>query len=84
MPFPCHAGVIEGFAVSSSWRASLLWSLAFPPATEAILATAAQGLNSPVYSYAKVRILACKCLHSALHMLRSVQDRQRDSPLMKS
>ncbi len=48
------AGVIEGFAVSAAGRASLLWSVAFPPSTDAILATATPGLHDPVYSYAKV------------------------------
>ena len=48
------SGVIEGFGVGAGGAASLLWSVAFPPSTEAILATATPGLHDPVYSYAKV------------------------------
>ena len=53
-PFPCCAGAIEGFAVSRLGKASLLWSAAFPPDSEAILGVAAAVPNAPIYSYAKV------------------------------
>lgn len=49
------SGVIEGFAVTKgAGSPSLLWSVAFPPATDHILATATPGLRDPIYSYAKV------------------------------
>ena len=49
----CCAGSVEGFAVSSSGKASLLWSAAFPPSQEAFLGLAAPAANAPIYSYAK-------------------------------
>ncbi len=63
------SGVIEGFAVGTGGTASLLWSVAFPPSTDAIIATATPGLHDPVYSYAKVcpfHVLPCSA-HSALY-----------------
>ena len=48
------AGVVEGFAVSSSGKASLLWSAVFPRDAEAIVGSAAPAPHTPIYSYAKV------------------------------
>ena len=40
--------------MSSSGKASLLWSAAFPRDTEAIVGSAAPAPHTPIYSYAKV------------------------------
>ena len=49
----CCAGAVEGFAISGSGQASLLWSAAFPPSKEAFLGLAAPAASVPIYSYAK-------------------------------
>lgn len=49
----CWAGVVEGFAVSSLEKASLLWSVAFPPSKDTIVGLTAPAANAPIYSYAK-------------------------------
>ena len=55
MAWPCLPGVLEGFTVSRTGKASLLWSAAFPPEEESVQGAAAPAFNSPIYSYAKAR-----------------------------